>query len=399
MKRSVTIAAIVLVFIMILIWPAISKWNVPGIIPDGIFDDWQGRAYLADTQSDGPVNSDLKTVFWGTSQNQQKLYFMIERYAPENVNNELTCRLFFDVDNDGSFESNVDKYAEVVYRPVNDTGEIVVELFSSDGSPVSSYSASWGETSGEGGRRFEFYLAMTDLGIYPAQPVKFFVSGIGNSSDRLPDKGDNLWMPFPVVTKSKPAIAIGFIIWAAIVAFCYINRIWIFYYLFGAVGFTFIAILLLRGSFIEFSIERNVGMLLHHILGYLHINTTVFDKTPGTLLVMIDVDKSWTTIDIEIESSGLLEICIFLGLMLFYPGYSFLRRLWFSLIGVAILYVSNIIRLMVVISIINWGGRDLIFLAHTLFGRIVFFALVVALYWHMITGPTLGKIRKYVNDE
>ncbi|KJS02348.1 MAG: hypothetical protein VR68_03125 [Peptococcaceae bacterium BRH_c4a] len=399
MKKHIALSGVLMVFLLIFFWSEISflEWKKPVIRLDGSLDDWGEKTFLADGQGDTAVDADLKAVFWGTGENDQKLYFMVERFSPENAGSKMTCRVYFDVNSNGSYEDAVDKYSEVVYSPGLD-GEVEVSLYSVAGNHVNTYSGNLGESIREGGRRFEFALSMEDINVFPAQPVRFYISGAGSGADRLPDQGDVLWMPFPVVTKSRSLIAVGFLIWCAAIAFFYRHRIWLFYYIVAAVGFTYISILLLRGSFLEYQMENLVGLLIHYILNFMDIKTNVFDKAPGTILVLIEVDRSWTTIDIDIESSGLLEMCILLGLLLFYPGYSLFKRLVFSPVSVFIVFVINLIRIMVVITIIHLGGRDMIFLAHTLFGRIVFFILIVALYWHLLTKPTLKIVREYVSD-
>ena len=50
-------------------------------------------------------------------------------------------------------------------------------------------------------------------------------------------------------------------------------------------------------------------------------------------------------------------------------------------------YASNI-----VLTLHEWG-KDSLFLAHTLVGRVIFFLIVVGIYWAVLTGPTLTQIR------
>ncbi|MFZ5634890.1 MAG: exosortase family protein XrtG [Bacillota bacterium] len=385
-------------FLAIFFLPA-GSWAAEKFKLDGRFDDWKGRAFLSDGQGDGRQGEDFKAIFWGTNENDHRLYFMIERYEPAGVGSSFTCRLYFDIDGNDRYEDNIDKYAEVVYKIDHiDNGEVTVALYTVTGRSLANYRGKWGEGIREGGRRFEFYIPMEELNIYPAQPVRFYLSGIGGGADRLPDRGDNQWAPFPVEVKSRLAIAIAFLIWLPVVFIFRRHRIWIFYYMWGAVGFTFFLILLLRGSVAEYQLEHQAGMILHYLLNYLDIKTYVFDKAPGTLLVLIEVDNSWTTIDIDIESSGLLETCIFLGLLLFYPLYTPTRRILFSVAGIVSIYAINVLRLMLIIMIIHWGGRSMIFIAHTLLGRLFFFFLIIALYWHVFTRPSLMKARENVEN-
>ncbi|NLW91914.1 MAG: exosortase family protein XrtG [Syntrophomonadaceae bacterium] len=190
------------------------------------------------------------------------------------------------------------------------------------------------------------------------------------------------------------AYVIAIIIWASIAYYLYKNRIWIFYYIWAAVGMTIIAILLLRGSPVEYAIEQWTGLILHYSLGLVGIKTMVFDKSPGTVLVLLALENSWTCIDIDIECSGLLESCVLLGLLLFFPIGNRRTKIFQAVAGLAALYSANLVRLYTIVAIINIWGRNAMYIAHTLIGRLVFFILAVIIYWYLFTRPTLGDVRK-----
>ncbi|MGE5392050.1 MAG: exosortase family protein XrtG [Deltaproteobacteria bacterium] len=187
---------------------------------------------------------------------------------------------------------------------------------------------------------------------------------------------------------------IAIVIWAGVTYYLFKNRIWIFYYIWAAVGMTIIAILLLRGSPVEYAIEQWTGLILHYSLGWIGIKTMVFDKSPGTVLVLLALENSWTCIDIDIECSGLLESCVLLGLLLFFPVGTHRTKATQATIGLVSLYAINLIRLYTVVAIINIWGRDAMYIAHTLIGRLVFFILAVIVYWYLFTRPSLGNVRR-----
>lgn len=384
---------------IIIVWPP-GSWFVPDIVLDGQFEDWQGRSFLADAFSDALPGQDLRAIFWGTNRNERKLYFLLERFDPPDRSSPLICRLFFDINNNGHYEDLVDKFVEVTYYPGHGKpGEVKVDIYRVAGDLIASSTGLWGESAGAGGRRLEFSVSMDKLYISPPQVVRFYVAVAGLNGDRMPDGGDIQWAPFPVINiKNRLILVAGFLFWVAGAAFFHRSRIWVFYYIWGAVGFTFLLTLLMRGSLVEYKIEHYIGTFLHYLLSYLGITTYVFDKSPGTILVLIKVDNSWTTTDIDIESSGLLEIAIYIGLIIFYPVFNKLEKLIFSTVGTILINLINIVRLIVVIFAIHWGGRNLYFISHTFFGRIVFFALIVALYWYFLTRPSLQKVREQIKE-
>ncbi|MGE5380931.1 MAG: exosortase family protein XrtG [Methylocystaceae bacterium] len=192
---------------------------------------------------------------------------------------------------------------------------------------------------------------------------------------------------------------IGFIIWLLITFFFYRSRIWVFYYIWGAVGFTIMAILLLRSSPVEYAIESVTGLVLHYVLALINIPTYLFDNAPGIVLVMMKLENAWTCINIDIECSGILEACVLLGLLLFYPLLTIKEKLIYSVGGLLGLFAVNLIRLLVIVVNIDTFGRDAMYISHTLVGRLVFFLLVIVLYWYIFTRVTLKRLRKRYNDE
>ncbi|MEA1960533.1 MAG: hypothetical protein U9N81_04465 [Bacillota bacterium] len=194
---------------------------------------------------------------------------------------------------------------------------------------------------------------MEDLQAYPAQPMRFYLSDMSPDSDRLPDQGDIQWAPFPVVSKNRSAIAVTCIIWMAITVFFYRHRLWVFYYIWGSIGLCCVMVLLFHASFVEYQVKKFTSMMLHYVLSSLGIVTYLFDKAPGTLLVLIKVDASWTTIAIDIENSGLVEMCILFSVLIFYLVFAWRKRFLVALTGIMGIYGINLIRLLIVITLIH----------------------------------------------
>lgn len=187
---------------------------------------------------------------------------------------------------------------------------------------------------------------------------------------------------------------VAIVIWVSIGYYLYKNRIWIFYYVWTAVGLTIISILLVRFSAVEYAIEQWTGLALHYTLGWIGIYTAVFDKSPGTVLVLLAIEKSWTCIDIDIECSGLLESCVLIGLLWFFPISSLSQKVRQTMAGLLALFFINLVRLYTIVAIINIYGRNAMYIAHTLIGRLVFFFLAVIVYWYLFTRPSLRQARR-----
>ncbi len=400
-RIKVFLGLILLMLVLGIIWlfPP-GTWLVPELELDGQFADWRGRTSLNDPRGDGRLGGDIKTVSWATNENDKRLYFMIERYPTEPRGQGMELRLFFDLNNNGHYDDKVDKYAEIFYRPLDlHRGEVKVYLYSMAGEIKGKYSGLWGEGSGSATSRLELAIPMEELQAYPAQFLRFYLADINGDDDRLPDQGDIQWAPFPVVSQSRITIALFFLIWLALCIFFYHHRIWVLYYIWAAVGCCCLLVLLFHASLVEYRLEQYTSLILHHILDYIGIVTHIFDRSPGTLLVLIKIDSSWTTIAIDIENSGLLEICIIFSLIIFYPAHPWRKRVPLAFTGALGMYLINILRLILVIVLIHSGGRNMSFIAHTLFGRLFFFLFAVALYWQLLTRPSLEKIRARVKND
>ena len=70
-----------------------------------------------------------------------------------------------------------------------------------------------------------------------------------------------------------------------------------------------------------------------------------------------------------------------------------------NLSGVAAIYVINLIRLYSIVLVIFYGGRNTIYVAHSIIGRLVFFALIIVLYWRVFTKPALIRIREQIRHD
>lgn len=187
------------------------------------------------------------------------------------------------------------------------------------------------------------------------------------------------------------------ITWLTGLVFFKNHRIWVLYFPWGAVGLTLLLILFLRGSAVEYQLERTTGLLVQQVAALFGIPAEVFDRAAGMVLIFIEAEKSWTALGIDIECSGLLESCVFLGLVLFYPVFSLPKRILLAPAGILAIYFINLIRLGTIVFLINTFGRQAIYLAHTLAGRLVFFFLVVALYWAVFSRPTLAALRRQLH--
>jgi exosortase family protein XrtG len=90
-----------------------------------------------------------------------------------------------------------------------------------------------------------------------------------------------------------------------------------------------------------------------------------------------------------VECSAILEMSAFAGLIGFYPGFNGVRKAITIVVGLVLTYLLNIARILLIVAIINMGGTSWVFSAHAIFGRVLFFAGVIAIFWYLVTRPTI----------
>ena len=184
-------------------------------------------------------------------------------------------------------------------------------------------------------------------------------------------------------------------VWLAFVVFFYHYRIWLPYYALGAVGLAFLVIAVGRSVLpLELMLEQFTAFNVHDISRVFNVETRIFSASPGVILVLvIPQEQGWTLVDIGVECSGLLEEAVLIGLLTFYPGWSLGRRAGLIAFGLAATYLGNLVRVLFIVITLHEWGKDSLFLAHTLVGRVIFFIIVIAIYWAVLTGPTLTQLR------
>ncbi len=189
-------------------------------------------------------------------------------------------------------------------------------------------------------------------------------------------------------------LAIAVVVWLGATTFFWRTRRWLMFYLTGAFGFVLIvmfAALVLDWDTALEALEARQTIMFASASGL------TLDLL-GTTGLAIRNHTGWAVFDIGIECSALLEMSAIIGLTLFYPAFSKGRRIMIAGIGLGATYIINLMRILLIVAIIDAFGTAWVFSAHAVFGRVFFFILTVALYWFLVTRPTLGAVRARVEE-
>ncbi|MBE5937669.1 MAG: exosortase family protein XrtG [Lachnospiraceae bacterium] len=92
---------------------------------------------------------------------------------------------------------------------------------------------------------------------------------------------------------------------------------------------------------------------------------------------------------VSFECSGIIESFAFVSMLIFFEVYDAYERIILSLLGVLIIFFSNVLRIVVICLLINWFGNDIYYIAHSLIGRFLFYGLSIALYFYVFTKPQI----------
>ncbi len=165
---------------------------------DGEFGDWEGHARIEDPQGDASkTRGDILNFYWGDNDDDETVYWMIERPAGQFLPVKYSVHL--DMNDDGDFEDDVDRIVEVRYAPLSTTSLVLVLLRRADTNSVIhiDLESDWGDTWSEGGARVEFGMPFELLGFLFGSTFRMYVESGFN--DRAPDSGDIQWSPVPIL--------------------------------------------------------------------------------------------------------------------------------------------------------------------------------------------------------
>ncbi len=130
------------------------------------------------------------------------------------------------------------------------------------------------------------------------------------------------------------------------------------------------------------AISGLVGTLTGTFSAYFRYGTLFIEAVGGAI-----------TLQIDFECSGIIEIMAFLSLLVFFRVYTRWERTFLAITGTAYIVLANSLRVVVICEMIHFFGPEVYYLAHTLVGRIVFYALSVLLYFYVFTKPQIVRMK------
>lgn len=170
------------------------------------------------------------------------------------------------------------------------------------------------------------------------------------------------------------------------------HRVWLTYYLVAAFGLVMILVLGLKFSGLEKHIEFAEMAVVRVLAAPLGIGTAAL----GPQTIQVNDAAGWVVLTMGVESSALIELSILIGLVVFYPAFTWQKKLRYLGIGLVVTFVANIMRVLIIVSMTHFMGRETIFISHAIVGRMFFFSVVIVLFWYILTRPTVDEVSKIV---
>lgn len=196
------------------------------------------------------------------------------------------------------------------------------------------------------------------------------------------------------MSNSYPFIVTALIIcgWLLLLLFFKYCKIWIAYFVCGVGGFCIIGALIGRNSWLEKALASSSVSICSHISSFIGLKVQSFTDA-GIMLISSAHFSGFSSMAIDIECSGLLELVLLWALLLFFPIFNREERVWYMVWGSTLVYLINIIRIMVILLAVSLWGRDSIYIVHTVIARGIFFFLMIVLYWEIFTRKSISYIR------
>lgn len=160
-----------------------------------------------------------------------------------------------------------------------------------------------------------------------------------------------------------------------------------FYFWWGSIGLFIILAFIFRPYFVWL-----ISDILTSTLGVFAHITHWFTAYPIANFIQINGGNNSVQLFIDYECSGVIEFLAYVGLVSFYPLYDRQVKIVAGVVGTLWIFVANILRLLFIAVVVRYFGVNLLFWAHSVLGRLLFYALVIVLYYNVFTRPQMINV-------
>ena len=110
-------------------------------------------------------------------------------------------------------------------------------------------------------------------------------------------------------------------------------------------------------------------------------------------ILFVSTKQGSITLQIDFECSGIIEIMVYHSILAFFKVYTVSERAILSAVGFIYIIVANALRIIIIATMIHFGGENMYYRAHTYVGRIFFYAATIVLYFYVFTKSQVVRMK------
>jgi exosortase family protein XrtG len=132
-------------------------------------------------------------------------------------------------------------------------------------------------------------------------------------------------------------------------------------------------------------IMKPLSMSVTAVAGVLGDLFQMYDSYYQYSILFIPKNTTSVSLAIDYECSGIIEIMAFNCMLWFFPLYNTTEKLIVSCVGIIVIFLANVLRIFIICTLVYYFGNEILYFAHTIFGRIIFYFISIVLYFYVFT--------------
>lgn len=177
-----------------------------------------------------------------------------------------------------------------------------------------------------------------------------------------------------------------FLVWIYLLSVFTRGKLYFYQFIWGSVGLFVFMMMWIQPVAI-----RPLTNLVCSTAGVAGRMTGFYESYSEYSMLFVQHGSEAISLCIDYECSGIIEMMAYVSMLAFFRVYDWMQRIILSVLGCMMIFFANIIRLFVIGTTIYYFGNDAYYIAHTIVGRIIFYALSVILYYYIFTKSQIVK--------
>lgn len=177
-----------------------------------------------------------------------------------------------------------------------------------------------------------------------------------------------------------------FLVWIYLLSVFTRGKLYFYQFIWGSVGLFVFMMMWIQPVAI-----RPLTNLVCSAAGVAGRMTGFYESYSEYSMLFVQHGSEVISLCIDYECSGIIEMMAYVSMLAFFRVYDWMQRIILSVLGCMMIFLANIIRLFVICTTIYYFGNDAYYIAHTIVGRIIFYALSVILYYYIFTKSQIVK--------